>query len=108
MILNPALAAEVAVYYPGMSFSATLYYRPHRSQPLTAKDTIVLADFANCTGDPIFDDTLKTALNFSSQSPFLNVLSDSEVAKTLQLMTRPADQTHLRHCPRMGNVADSI
>jgi len=68
-----------------------LYYRAHRSKPLTDKDTIVLADFANSTGDPVFDDTLKTALSVSlRQSPFLNVLSDSEVSKTLQLMTRPA------------------
>jgi serine/threonine protein kinase/tetratricopeptide (TPR) repeat protein len=68
-----------------------LYYRSHRTKPLTDKDTIVLADFANSTGDTIFDDTLKTALNVSlRQSPFLNVLSDGEVAKTLQLMTRPA------------------
>jgi serine/threonine protein kinase/tetratricopeptide (TPR) repeat protein len=68
-----------------------LYYRSHQSKPLTGKDTIVLADFANSTGDAIFDDTLKTALNVSlRQSPFLNVLSDSDVAKTLQLMTRPA------------------
>ena len=60
-------------------------------KPLTEKDTIVLADFANSTGDAVFDDTLKTALNVSlRQSPFLNVLSDSEVAKTLQRMTRPA------------------
>jgi serine/threonine protein kinase/Flp pilus assembly protein TadD len=68
-----------------------LYYRSHRqNQRLTGKDTIVLADFANSTGDPVFDDTLKTALNVSlRQSPFLNVLPDSEVAKTLQLMTRP-------------------
>ena len=69
-----------------------LYYRSHRAKPLTDKDTIVLADFANSTGDPVFDDTLKTALNVSlNQSPFLNVLSDSSVARTLQLMTRPPD-----------------
>jgi eukaryotic-like serine/threonine-protein kinase len=55
------------------------------------KDTIVVADFANDTGDAIFDDTLRTALNVSlRQSPFLNVLSESEVAKTLRLMTRPS------------------
>jgi Tfp pilus assembly protein PilF len=67
-----------------------LYYRSYRSKPLTDKDTIVLADFDNKTGDAVFDDTLKTALNVSlRQSPFLNVLPDSEVAKTLQLMTRP-------------------
>ena len=68
-----------------------LYYRSHQRQRLTDEDMIVLADFANSTGDPVFDDTLKTALSVSlQQSPFLNVLSDSEVAKTLQLMTRPA------------------
>ena len=69
-----------------------LYYRSHQqSNRLTEKDTIVLADFANSTGDPIFDDTLRTALKVSlQQSPFLNVLSDREVAKTLQQMTRPA------------------
>jgi eukaryotic-like serine/threonine-protein kinase len=57
---------------------------------LTEKDTIVLADFTNSTGDAIFDDTLKTALNVSlRQSPFLNVLSDRQLAKTLRQMTRP-------------------
>jgi serine/threonine protein kinase/tetratricopeptide (TPR) repeat protein len=67
-----------------------LYYRSHQNKPLTEKDTIVLADFANSTGDTIFDDTLKTALSVSlRQSPFLNVLSDSQVAQTLQQMTRP-------------------
>jgi serine/threonine protein kinase/Tfp pilus assembly protein PilF len=67
-----------------------LYYRSRQTKRLTDKDTIVLADFANTTGDAVFDDTLKTALNVSlRQSPFLNVLSDSEVAKTLQEMTRP-------------------
>jgi eukaryotic-like serine/threonine-protein kinase len=66
-----------------------LYYRSHQqSKRLTEKDTIVLTDFANSTGDPIFDDTLKTALNVSlRQSPFLNVLPESKVAKTLKLMT---------------------
>ncbi len=67
------------------------YYRSHQSRPLTEKDTIVLADFTNSTGDAVFDDTLKTALNVSlRQSPFLNVLSASEIATTLQEMTRPA------------------
>ena len=70
-----------------------LYYWSHReNRRLTDKDTIVLADFANSTGDPIFDDTLKTGLSVSlRQSPFLNLLSDSEVAKILQQMTRPAN-----------------
>jgi serine/threonine protein kinase/Flp pilus assembly protein TadD len=68
-----------------------LYYQWRQNQRLTDKDTIVLTDFANSTGHAIFDDTLRTALNVSlRQSPFLNVLSDSQVAKTLQQMTRPA------------------
>jgi serine/threonine protein kinase/tetratricopeptide (TPR) repeat protein len=68
-----------------------LYYRSHQqSKRLSEKDTVVLADFTNTTGDPVFDDTLETGLRVSlRQSPFLNMLSDSEVAKTLQLMTRP-------------------
>jgi len=61
-----------------------------KTHALTDTDTIVLADFDNSTGDPVFDDALKTALTVSlRQSPFLNVLSDSEIAKTLQEMTLP-------------------
>jgi eukaryotic-like serine/threonine-protein kinase len=69
-----------------------LYYGSHRRIPLTDKDTVVIADFSNNTGDAVFEETLKTALSLSlRQSPFLNVLSDSNVAKTLESMTRPAD-----------------
>jgi eukaryotic-like serine/threonine-protein kinase len=65
------------------------YFTFHRAPKLTDKDTIVLADFANTTGDPVFDDTLKTALSVSlTQSPFLSVLSENKVAATLKLMTR--------------------
>jgi tetratricopeptide (TPR) repeat protein len=68
------------------------YYRSHQAKPLTDKDTVVLADFSNTTGDPVFDDTLKTALRVSlNQSPFLNVLPENKVAATLKLMTRPPD-----------------
>jgi tetratricopeptide (TPR) repeat protein len=68
------------------------YYRRHRNKRLTDKDTIVLTDFANSTGDAVFDDTLKMALSASlRQSPFLNVLSSDQVADTLQMMTRPVD-----------------
>jgi serine/threonine protein kinase len=67
-----------------------LYYGLHQSKPLTDKDTILVTDFSNSTGDAVFDDTLKTALSISlRQSPFLNVLSDSQVSKTMQLMTLP-------------------
>jgi len=69
-----------------------LYWRAHRRKPLTEKDTIVLADFSNSTGDPVFDDTLKTALSVSlNQSPFLNVLPENKIAATLQLMARSAN-----------------
>jgi eukaryotic-like serine/threonine-protein kinase len=82
--------AAVALVAVALGVGGRLYFA-RRAQALTEKDTIVLADFTNTTGDAIFDDTLKTALNVSlRQSPFLNVLSDSEVAKTLQQMTRPA------------------
>ena len=76
----------------GALIAGSLYYRSHRAKPLTEKDTIVLADFANSTGDPVFDDTLKTALSVAlNQSPFLNVLSDNKVAATLKLMTHSPD-----------------
>jgi eukaryotic-like serine/threonine-protein kinase len=66
------------------------YHSRQQTKRLTEKDTIILADFANSTGDAVFDDTLKTALHVSlRQSPFLNVLSDNKVTKTLQQMTRP-------------------
>jgi serine/threonine protein kinase/predicted Zn-dependent protease len=71
-----------------------LYYRSrHRTAiRLIENDTVVLTDFANSTGDAVFDDTLKTALRISlGQSPFLNLLSDSAVARNLKLMTRAAD-----------------
>lgn len=63
-----------------------------RTPKLTEKDTIVLGDFANSTGDPVFDDTLKTALSIAlAESPFLNTLSDNKIRTTLRLMARPAD-----------------
>ncbi len=67
-----------------------LYYRSHQRKRLTETDSIVIADFANSTGEPVFDDTLKTALTVAlHQSPFLNVIPDGRIASTLRLMTRP-------------------
>ncbi len=66
-----------------------LYWRAHRAPKLTERDTIVLADFDNKTGDPVFDDTLKQALTIQlEQSPYLNVLSNRKVRQTLKLMNR--------------------
>jgi eukaryotic-like serine/threonine-protein kinase len=82
--------AMLSVVVAAALIAGGLYYRSHRAKPLTDKDTVVLADFENKTGDPVFDDALKTALSVSlSQSPFLNVLSENKVAATLKLMTRP-------------------
>jgi eukaryotic-like serine/threonine-protein kinase len=78
---------------------------------LTEKDTIVLADFVNTTGDPVFDDTLNQALSVVlTQSPFLNVASDMQVSEMLQRMGRtPNDQlTHevaREVCLRLGGKA---
>jgi len=81
----------VAVILVAAAIAGVFYFRSRQTtHRLTEKDTIVLSDFANGTGDPVFDDTLKTALSVSlRQSPFLNVLSDNDAAKTLQQMTRP-------------------
>ncbi len=67
--------------------AGALYWRPRKASALTEKDTIVLADFDNSAGDPVFDGTLKQGLAIQlEQSPFLNVLSDRKVAATLKLM----------------------
>jgi len=69
------------------------YFYLHRTPKLTDKDTVVLADFENKTGDGVFDDALKQALAVElGQSPFLNVLSDRKVSETLQMMGRPANE----------------
>jgi eukaryotic-like serine/threonine-protein kinase len=88
------------------------YFRGRRTAaPLTDKDTIVLSDFENKTGDPVFDETLKQALGVDlSQSPFLNILSDRRVGETMQLMGRKPDdkvtpQVAREICLRTGTKA---
>jgi len=63
------------------------YFYFHRNPALTDKDSIVLADFTNTTGDPIFDETLAQGLSVQlEQSPFLSIISDEEVQQTLGMM----------------------
>ncbi|MGA8101745.1 MAG: protein kinase, partial [Candidatus Acidiferrales bacterium] len=82
-ILIPAVVVVVAVVAGG------LYFRYRPAAPLTEKDTIVIADFENKTGDAVFDDALKQALAVQlGQSPFLNILSDRKVGETMRLMGR--------------------
>ena len=88
--VKPSLYAAAAVLVAVLVGGAS-YYHSRQARRLTDKDTIVLTDFSNSTGDPVFDDALKTALSVAlNQSPFLNVLSENKVADTLQQMTRPA------------------
>ena len=103
----PALAGALAI----AAFTGWLYHHASAGKRLTDKDTIVLADFTNTTGDAVFDDTLRTALTVAlDQSPFLDVLSDARVAQTLKFMTLPA-QTRLTPevtrdlCLRAGSKA---
>jgi serine/threonine protein kinase/Flp pilus assembly protein TadD len=86
-----ALAAAVVLSYS------------RRSTALTEKDDIVLADFDNKTGDPVFDETLKQGLAVDlGQSPFLNIISDQKMATTLRLMGRSLEQ------PAIGEVAREV
>ncbi len=103
-----AVAAAVVIFV-GLAIGG--YFLFHPKPALTEKDTIVLADFANTTGDNVFDDSLRQALAAQlGQSPFLNILSDGKVRGTLQLMGKPPDE-HLTQsvaqeiCERAGGKA---
>ena len=105
------LLVSIAVLAVAALVAAGLYYRSRQSKPLTDKDTIVVTEFDNKTGDAVFDDTLKTALTVAlNQSPFLDVLSDNKVAATLRLMTRPittklTSEVARELCMRAGSKA---
>jgi len=71
--------------------AAGFFYHSHQTKPLTDKDTIVVADFTNTTGDPVFDDTLKQGLSIElGQSPFFTLVSGRKVNATLKLMGQAA------------------
>ncbi len=76
---------------------------------LTDKDTILLADFVNTTGDPVFDDTLKQALAVHlGQSPFLDIFSEDRVRDALRFMERPPDERVTRDVAREICVRQGI
>jgi serine/threonine protein kinase/tetratricopeptide (TPR) repeat protein len=82
-----------ALLLVGVVTAAVMYWRARQSLRLTDKDTVVLADFDNKTGDPLFDDTLKQALTVQlEQSPFLSLVSDRKVNATLNLMGHVAGE----------------
>ena len=88
------------VLFVVIAAAAGIFFWRSRTTQLTEKDSILLADFTNTTGDPVFDGTLKTALQVSlAQSPFLNLISQQEVSRTLKLMGQAPDA---RVTPEIG------
>jgi eukaryotic-like serine/threonine-protein kinase len=93
----------------------TVWSLAHRDSPpkprMTDKNTIVLADFADATGDPVFDRTLRQVMAVElGNSPYLSLLSDARVSQTLHLMARPADtkltpELAAEVCERAGSAA---
>ncbi|HXM62313.1 MAG TPA: protein kinase [Terriglobales bacterium] len=89
ILLPVALVALVALVAGGLYLRSRPATSTTNATPLTEKDTVVLTDFTNTTGDPVFDGTLKQALAVDlEQSPFLNILSDRKIGATLKLMGR--------------------
>src|SRR2546430_1899235 len=90
------------------SAASFFYFHRTKASPLTEKDTILIADFVNTTGDAVFDGALKQALAVQlEQSPFLNIFPDERVQETLRLMNRPPETRVTRDvareiCERQG------
>jgi predicted Ser/Thr protein kinase len=116
---RPAATTDVAkrwkVIVPGAAVVLALfvvgYLYLHRTPKLTDKDTIVLADFTNTTGDSVFDGTLRQGLAVQlGQSPFLSLVSDQHIQQTLRLMGQPADarlspEIAMEICERIASTA---
>jgi serine/threonine protein kinase/tetratricopeptide (TPR) repeat protein len=84
-VVVPVATATVAL-------AAVSYFYFHRKLKLTDKDTIVLADFINTTGDPVFDGALRQGLAVQlEQSPFLSLISEKRIQQGLRLMGQPAE-----------------
>jgi serine/threonine protein kinase/tetratricopeptide (TPR) repeat protein len=103
------LRLSAAVIVIASAVAGWFYLR--RPPALTDKDTIVLADFTNRTGDPVFDETLRQGLAVQlGQSPFLSIVPDDRIRRTLQLMDRPStapltDDVARDLCVRIGSTA---
>ncbi len=92
------IACAVAALAGSATIAASYFIG--RSPQLTDKDTIVLADFSNATGDPVFDETLRQSVSVAlHQSPFLALIGDERIRKTLRLMGQSADS---RVIPRLA------
>src|SRR5690242_2103045 len=101
------LAALIALLVIVVSASAFYLYK-RNFKPLTERDTILLTDFVNTTGEPVFDGTLKQALAVNlGQTPFLNLFPEERVRETLRFMGRSPDDRITRDigreiCERQG------
>ena len=85
--VRAAIAASAILALAGVA-----YFVLHRTPKLTAKDTVVLSDFENKTGDPVFDQTLRQGLTVQlEQSPFLTLVSDQQILQVLRFMNRPIE-----------------
>jgi DNA-binding winged helix-turn-helix (wHTH) protein/tetratricopeptide (TPR) repeat protein len=83
--------ATTTLLLVGITFG-TLWLTRHPPTVISGKDTVVLADFANSTGDPAFEGMLRQGMDVQLvQSPYLSLISDDRIRQTLQLMGRPAD-----------------
>ncbi|HYM23203.1 MAG TPA: serine/threonine-protein kinase, partial [Vicinamibacterales bacterium] len=104
-------AVALAAIAIGVAVIGGTYAYFHRPPRLTDRDTIVLADFRNATGDAVFDETLRRGLAVQlEQSPFLSLVTDEKIRKTLALMGRPADarltsDVAREVCQRTGSAA---
>ena len=81
--------------------AGAFFFSTRHASALTDKDTVVLSEFVNTTGDPVFDGTLKQALAVQlEQSPYLNLLPDSRIQEALRLMGRRPDERVTRDLAR--------
>jgi len=103
--------AAVAVLLVLAAVGVFVYWYQHRAPRLTNRDTIVVADFVNKTGDPVFDETLDQGLAVQlEQSPFLSLISDARIRQTLRMMGQPPDtrltaEVAREVCERTGSSA---
>jgi DNA-binding winged helix-turn-helix (wHTH) protein/Flp pilus assembly protein TadD len=104
----PAIAGWLALVG---AFAWATFFMFHRAPVLAEKDTVVLAEFTNSTGDAVFDGTLRQGLEMQlQQSPFLRLVSEDRLEQTLRLMTKPPNSRltpGLAHdlCQRLGGKA---
>jgi len=86
------LVVTVAVVMLAAGIAGGLLWRARQARHLTEKDTIVLGDFTNSTGDAVFEGTLREGLSVElEQSPFLSLLSEEGIHHTLGMMGQPAN-----------------